>query len=189
MKQQPTYPLFQITIPGPRPNKSVRFPITLAACLAGTAFQESATPNTDQDDSGGVALATNLVPFAGFTTRDVLAAVNGVAAVPAPTFSELATSGDAANLPFENPFSAGTEGSLQDAETYECEGTGFVSSGNGARDITAATAIGSKLTFFNGVTALAQTNDLSEFYLAEQQTPSVPGNVRIRCKRRYAQVT
>lgn len=182
--QAPTYPLFQITRRGPRANKTVRLPLALAACFAGVAFIESNTPNKDQDESGGAALADGTRPFAGFITRDVLAAVNGAPAVPVPTYAELSTGGNP-NLPYETAFSAGGEASLEDADEYEAEGAAFVSSGNGGRDITAATALGTKLSFYGGVTSVAQTNDIAEFELAEIQTASTPGNVRIRARRLY----
>lgn len=177
----PTYPLFQVIKRGPRSNKSVTLPLALAACPAGTAFMD-ATPAADQDLSGSVALATGALMFQGFITRDVLAAVNGVPAVPVPTYSEL-SQGASPNIPFETQFSAGLEGSLEDAQEYEAEGTGFISSGNGASDVTAATAIGTRLSFLNGVTCVAQANQWSEFVLAEFQTPSVAGNLRIRCEK------
>jgi hypothetical protein len=180
-KQSPTLPLFQVIRRGARPNKTVTLPITLAACSAGTAFIEG-NPPKDQDASGVVALADGSEPFAGFVTRDVLAAVNGVPAVPVPTYAELSTGGNP-NIPYETAFSAGTEASLEDADEYEAEGPSFVSSGNGGRDITAATALGTRLSFYNGVTCIAQTGNWSEYYLAEQETPSTPGNVRIRARR------
>ena len=182
-KQAVTYPLFQITKKGPRNNKSVTLPLALAACSAGTAFMEG-TPAADQDGSCLVALHTGTKLFAGFITRDVLAAVGGVPAVPIPTYSELSTGGNP-NIPYETAFSAGLEGSLEDADEYEAEGAAFVSSGNGARDITAATTIGTKLSFYGGVTCVAQSNDRAEFELAEIETPSVVGNIRIRARKIY----
>lgn len=182
-KQAPTYPLFQVIRKGPRPNKTVTLPASLAACGAGTAFIE-VTPAADQDASGLVALADGSKVFAGFITRDVLAQVNGAPQVPVPTYSELSTGGNP-NLPFETAFSAGLEGSLEDADEYEAEGSAFISSGNGGRDITAATAIGTRLSFYGGVTCVAQAGDHSEFELAEIETPSTAGNLRIRVKKFY----
>ena len=182
--QSPTYPLFQVIRRGPRPNKSVRLPITLAAKPAGTAFIESTNPNTDQDDSGGCALADGSLLFAGFITRDILAAVNGAPAVPAPTYAELSTGGTP-DIPFETAFSAGLEGSLEDADEYEAEGPAFISSGNGAYDLTAATAIGTRCSFYNGVTCAAQSGQHAEYELAEIQTPSTPGNLRMRFRKIY----
>lgn len=182
-KQAVTYPLFQIIKKGPRANKSVTIPLALAACSAGTAFMEG-TPVADQDASGLCALSDGSKLFEGFITRDVLAAVGGVPAVPVPTFSELST-GDSPNIPYETAFSAGLEGTVEDADEYEAEGPLFVSSGNGGRDITNATAIGTKLSFTGGVTCIAQTGNRSEFELAEIQTPSVAGNVRIRARKIY----
>ena len=185
--QAPTYPLFQVIRKGPRSNKTVQLPITLAAVPAGTAFIE-ATPSLDQDNSATVALSTGLKLFAGFITRDVLAAVNGVPAVPIPTLSELSTGGNP-NIPFETQFSAGYEGSLEDADEYEAEGVALVSSGNGAYDVQTTTAIGTRLSFYNGVTCVAQAGQHSEFELAEIQTPSTPGNVRIRARKSYGSFT
>ena len=180
-KQSPTLPLFQVLIKGPRPNRSVTLPLALAACGAGTAFIEG-TPAAGQDASELVALSDGTKLFAGFITRDVLAAVGGVPAVPVPTYSELSTGGNP-NIPFETAFSAGGEGALEDAEQYEAEGTGYISSGNGGRDITAATAIGTKLSFYGGKSCVAQSGDRSEFELAEIEVPSVPGNIRIRARK------
>ena len=182
-KQAVTYPLFQIIRKGLRNNKTVTLPLALAACGAGTAFMEGVPP-ADQDASGLVALSDGSQLFAGFITRNVLAAVGGVPAVPVPTYSELSTGGNP-NIPFETAFSAGLEGSLEDADEYEAEGVGYVSSGNGGRDITALTAIGTKLSFYGGVTCIAQSNNRAEFELAEIQTPSTPGNVRIRARKIY----
>ena len=185
--QAPTYPLFQVIRKGPRPNKTVSLPISLGSCPAGTAFIE-ATPAADQDNSATVALATGAKLFAGFITRDVLGATNGVPTVPVPTYSELST-GATPNIPFETQFSAGFEGSLEDADEYEAEGATLVSSGNGGRDITASTTIGTRLSFYNGVTCIAQAGDHSEFELAEIQTPSTAGNIRIRARKSYGSYT
>ena len=65
------------------------------------------------------------------------------------------------------------------------EGPGYLSSGNGGRDVTAATAIGTKLSFYNGLTAVAQTGQQAEYILAAIETPVTPGNVRIRARRLY----
>ena len=61
----------------------------------------------------------------------------------------------------------------------------YVSSGNGAHDITAGTAIGTKLSFYGGKTSVAQSGERAEFELAEIETPSVPGNIRIRARKIY----
>ena len=184
--QAPTYPLFQVIRKGPRTNKSVALPINLAACPAGTAFIE-ATPAYDQDASTAVALSSGTNMFAGFITRDVLAATGGVPTVPVPTYSEL-SSGASPNIPFETQFSAGFEGSLEDAEEYEAEGATLVSSGNGAYDVSNTTPIGTPLSFYQGKTCVAQAGQWTEFVLAEQMTPSVPGNVRIRARKTFGAV-
>lgn len=184
-QQAPTYPLFQIIRKGPRNNRSVTLPLTLAACSAGTAFMEG-VPVADQDASALVALSDGTKLFAGFITRDVLAAVGGVPVVPTPTLAELSGSA-AARIGFETQFSAGLEGSLEDADEYEAEGVAL-SSGNGARDLTALTAIGTKLSFYGGVTCIAQSTNRAEFELAEIQTPSVAGNLRIRARKIYGVV-
>jgi len=181
MNQQPTKPLFQVTRRGPRPNRSVQLPITLAACPAGTAFMQ-ATPAVDNSEA--VALADGSLEFLGFITRDLLAAVNGVPSVPVPTYAELSI-GAAPSLPLETAFSAGLEGSLEDADEYEAEGTQFISSGNGGRDITANTVIGTRVSFYGGVTCVAQSTNRAEFYLKEFQTPQVAGNLRCSFARIY----
>lgn len=180
---QPVKPLFQVTRRGPRPNKTVTLPINLAACPAGTAFMEAAVPD-GQDASEVVAPSDGSKEFCGFITRDVLAAVGGVPAVPVPTYAELSI-GMSPSLPLEAAFSAGLEGSVEDADEYEAEGTQFISSGNGNRDITADTAVGTRVSFYNGVTAVAQSGQRAEFYLAEIETPQVAGNVRARFQRIY----
>ena len=123
--------------------------------------------------------------FIGFITRPVLAAVNGAPAVPVPTYAELSTGGNP-NIPFETAFSAGLEASLEDAEMYEAEGSDFIAgSGNGNRTLTSSTPIGSKLSFTGGKTCVAASGDISEYILAEIQTPSTPGNLRIRARKTY----
>ena len=187
--QAPTFPLFQVIRKGPRPNKSIRFATNLAAQLAGIAFIESSTPNKDQDDSGGCALADGTRSFAGFVTRPVLAQVGGLPAVPVPTYSELSTGGNP-NIPFEEAFSAGLEGSLEDADEYEAEGSTFLAtnSANGSNtnnDLTAATTVGTKCSFLGGKTCKATTAQVAEFEVAEVQTPNTAGNLRMRFRRIY----
>ena len=182
--QAPVKPLFQVTRRGPRPNRSILLPLNLAACFAGTAFMEAAAP-AGQDASEVVALADGSKEFVGFITRDVLAAVNGVPAVPVPTYAELSV-GAAPSLPMETAFSAGLEGSVEDADEYEAEGPAFISSGNGGgRDLAANTALGTRTSFYNGVTSIGLTGQRAEFYLAEWVTPQVPGNLRGRFARIY----
>lgn len=174
--QSPTIPLFQILFKGPRQNRTVTLPTGLT-CSAGTAFMD-ATPAADQDASGNVVVADGSKLFRGFVTRDV------ITSVPTPTFSELSTAGDRPNIPFESQFQAGFEGTLEDANEFEAEGP-FLSSGNGAKDINAATAVGTPCSFVNGVVCVAATGQYAEFLLAEQQTPSIAGNVRCRFEKQY----
>jgi hypothetical protein len=182
MNQPVVKPLFQVTRRGPRPNRSVALPITLAACSAGTAFME-ATPSLDSSEA--VALADGSMEFLGFITRDILAAINGVPAVPVPTYAELSV-GAAPSLPLETAFSAGLEGSLEDADEYEAEGPSFISSGNGGgRDLAANTPIGTRVSFYGGVTAIALSGQRAEFFLKEMQTPQVAGNLRMAFARIY----
>ena len=183
MANQPTVkPLFQVTRRGPRPNRSVSLPLTLAACSAGTAFMQ-ATPSVDNSEA--VTPADGSLEFLGFITRDILAAVGGVPAVPVPTYAELSV-GAAPSLPLETAFSAGLEGSLEDADEYEAEGPAFISSGNGGgRDLAANTAIGTRTSFYNGVTSIALSGQRAEFYLKEVQTPQVAGNLRFAFARIY----
>jgi len=185
--QAPSRPLFQVIRRGPRPNKSVTLPAGITVS-AGTAYQEASGANVqtpaDQDFSGGVVLADGTRPFAGFVTRDV------AVGVPVPTYSELSVGGNP-SLPLETKFQAGGEGSLEDADEYECEGSEFISSGTGsssgtgARDISPASAIGSVCSFYNGRTAIAAAGQYGEFELAEIQVPSIPGNMRARFRRIY----
>ncbi|MDE2101796.1 MAG: hypothetical protein KGL39_31405 [Patescibacteria group bacterium] len=181
--QAPVKPLFQVTRRGPRPNRSVSLPISLAACSAGTAFMSSATP-AGNDASEAVALADGSLEFLGFITRDVLAAVNGVPAVPVPTYAELSI-GAAPSLPLETAFSAGLEGSLEDADEYEAEGA-FISSANGSgRDWAGNEAIGTRASFYAGQTCKGISGQRAEFALAEWTTPQVAGNIRGRFTRIY----
>jgi len=179
--QAPSRPLFEVIRRGPRPNKTVTLPAA-ATAPAGTAYQEASSTNAespaDQDFSGGCVLADGTRPFGGFVTREI------IIGVPVPTYAELSVGGNP-SLPLETQFSAGGEGSLEDADEYVAEGTGYLSSGNGARDITNATAIGTKCSFYGGKTAAAQSGQVAEFELAEIQTPVVPGNVRARFRRLY----
>jgi hypothetical protein len=145
---------------------------------------EAAAP-AGQDGSEVVVLADGSKEFAGFITRDVLAAVNGVPAVPMPTYAELSV-GAAPSLPLETAFSAGLEGSVEDADEYEAEGANFLSLANGSgMDWAANTAVGTRASFYNGVTSVAISGDRAEFYLAEWITPQVPGNLRGRFARIY----
>ncbi|MDE2105479.1 MAG: hypothetical protein KGL39_50090 [Patescibacteria group bacterium] len=182
--QAPVKPLFMVTRRGPRPNRSVSLPIALAACSAGTAFMSAATP-AGNDASEAVALADGSLEFLGFITRDILAAVNGVPAVPVPTYAELSI-GAAPSLPLETAFSAGLEGSLEDADEYEAEGSAFISSGNGGgRDWAGTEAIGTRASFYAGTTCKAITGQRAEYALAEWITPQVTGNLRARFNRIY----
>ena len=179
--QAPSRPLFQVTLRGPRPNKSVTLPAGITVS-AGTAYQEASGAGVqnpaDDNFSGGVVLADGTRPFGGFVCRDV------AVGVPVPTYAELSTGGNP-SLPLETKYQAGGEGSLEDADTYECEGTDFISSGNGGRDITVNTAIGTKCSFYGGKSAVAQTGQVAEYELAEIQTPVTPGQVRARFRRLY----
>jgi hypothetical protein len=178
-------PQFMVTRRGSRPNKSVTLNINLAAQSAGAAFMEDASAPNGQDASELVTLATGAKPFAGFVTRDVLAATGGVPTVPMPTYSEL-SEGMSPSLPLETQFSAGTEGSVEDAEEYEAESSVFLSSANGGgRDFTGATPIGTRCSFYNGVTCIAVTGQVAEYYLAEWETPQTTGNLRGRFVRIY----
>lgn len=180
----PTYPLFQVIRRGPRANKTIRIPSNFGAQPVGVALIESATPNPDQDDSGGCALADGTAPFIGFITRAI------VTTTPVPTFSELATAGDAPNIPFETAFLVGDEGSTEDADEYEAEGIGYLAIGPSAngtdttQDLGTNPAVGTMCSFLKGLTCKAKTGQWAEYQVAEvEANPSVAGNVRIRFRR------
>ena len=167
MKIDVTDNLFEITREGLRPNKSLTMPA--AACVIGTfMIEDSANP-------GVAKLADGTKPVGGAVERAV------IVGVPVPTFAEMA--GGMIGLPAHSPYSTGEEGSLRDADEYVAEGSDYVSSVGGATDITPATAVGTKTSFRAGKTSKAATGDYSEFYIAEQLTPTVAGNTRIRLRR------
>lgn len=166
-------------------NRSVTLPLNTAACSAGAAFMQATAP-AGNDASEGVILADGTKGFLGFITRNVLAAIAGVPAVPVPLYAELAV-GAAPSLPLETSFSAGLEGSVEDADEYEAEGTTFICSGSGASyDILVTTPLMTRCSFKAGTTCIASGSGIrAEFYLAEIVTPQVVGNVRGRFVRLY----
>ena len=185
--QAPAVPFFQVIRRNDaRPNKTVTLPPSTQpdqtiVAFAGAAYQECYPGDSnyiaDQDNSVGVKLAVGDRPFAGFVTRNVQVGT------PRPTYSELA--GGAASLPLQSAFTAGTAGSLEDADEYVAEGPNFISSGNGNKDITTSTPIGTKCSFINGTSCVAQAGQVAEYELMEFQTPTEPGNIRCRFRRVY----
>ena len=165
-------------------NRSVTLPLNTAACSAGAAFMQATAP-AGNDASEGVILADGTKGFLGFITRNVLAAIAGAPAVPVPLYAELAV-GAAPSLPLETSFSAGLEGSVEDADEYEAE-TPFLCSGSGASyDITADTPLLTRCSFKAGMTCIASGSGIrAEFYLSEIVTAQVSGSVRGRFVRLY----
>ncbi len=82
----------------------------------------------------------------------------------------------------ETPFTAGREGSLDQADVLVVEGDDYImSSGTGAVDTN--TAVETKLSFKEGRLYAAQTGDYAQFRLAKQLTPETEGNTRIRVEK------
>ncbi len=159
--------LFEITREGLRGNKSLTMPA--AACKIGTfMIEDLVTP-------GLAKLADGTKPTTGAVAREV------IVGVPLPTFAEMA--GGLIGLPAHSPYSTGEKGSTEDADEYIAEGSDYLYSAGGATDVTASTAVGTKCSFRNGKTSKAATNDYSEFYIAEQLTPVIAGNCRVRLRR------
>lgn len=159
--------LFEIVREGNRANKSLQMPA--AACVVGTFMIE------DLSNPGIAKLADGTAPTVGAVERGV------IVGVPQPTIAEL--SGGLIATPAYSPYSTGEQGSLRDADEYIAEGSDYLYSAGGATDITASTAVGTKCSFRSGKTSKAATGDYSEFYIAEQLTPVVAGNCRVRLRR------
>lgn len=144
------------------PNRNVSLIIDNAA-VRGLAIQRDTTnpqkgapcnPNV----SGGIGGA-----FVGFLTRDVV--------VGGPTTIQRAQPfGDTPLIKeLELPFSAGQECSIEHADAYVAEGNAYIlSSGTGA--ITGSTALGTRCSFKNGKTYVAQSGDDTLYELADIST-------------------
>jgi hypothetical protein len=153
-------------------NKSLTFPANAVAMPRGTAYIEGAA---DASGQATAVLADGTKKFAGFTLVKV---VTDVSASLTETVFEMA--GGEGPLPAETPYFPGQEGAFEKADEYIAEGTDHISSTGGASDITPTTAVGTKCSFLGGKTCKATTGQIAEFYLAEQLTPIVAGNVRAR---------
>lgn len=150
--------LFEITKRSPLPVNSYICPAT--AYVRGTAMQESATAGTAE-------LADGTKPFGGFMTRN--------SQVGGPSLGDSIYPGR-----LELPFPTGDYGSFEFAEEVEAEGAQFVSGATGA--ISTGTALKTPLSFSAGLFCIAQSGQLVEYELVEQQAPVVAGNVRIRAR-------
>ena len=85
----------------------------------------------------------------------------------------------------EAPFVAGQEVSVEKAKEIEAEGSGYlVQSGTGA--ITSQTAVGTDLSFYNGLLRQKQSNEVPNYTLTAHLTASgqgAAGDIRIRAER------
>ncbi|HXP62047.1 MAG TPA: hypothetical protein VN829_16240 [Dongiaceae bacterium] len=81
----------------------------------------------------------------------------------------------------ESPFVAGQEVTLQKAKEIEAEGSAYlVLSGTGA--IAANTAVGTKLSFYNGYLRQTQANETPNYILTAILPPMTPGGIRVRAE-------
>ncbi len=83
----------------------------------------------------------------------------------------------------EAPFVAGQEVSVEKAKEVELEGSAYlVLSGTGA--LTAATAVGTNLSFYNGYLRATQSEETPNYVLTAILTPAMASGVlRIRAER------
>jgi hypothetical protein len=87
----------------------------------------------------------------------------------------------------ETPFLAGAEGSIEPCTKVEVEcatgnssaATGYILTDGTTGSITSSTALGTRLSFKNGMWATAQSGDYGQFRLAAIMTPAISGNLRI----------
>lgn len=151
---------FEIVRSSPREHRNLTAPA--GAALVGTAYQESAV--------GGVAeLADGTKPLAGFVTRGI--------SVSGPSLENDFWPGR-----LENDFAASKEISLEHAEEIEAEGDDYLATSGGGGQITAGTALGTKLSFVNGKLCVQDGGTQYPFYVlvAKDLTPETEGNLRIR---------
>lgn len=81
----------------------------------------------------------------------------------------------------EAPFVAGQEVTVQKAKEIEAEGSAhLVLSGTGA--IAADTAVGTKLSFYNGYLRQTQADEIPNYILTAILPPMTPGAIRVRAE-------
>jgi hypothetical protein len=174
--------LFQIIERDPAPNTSGQF--TLASGVLHAWRGQPLGPNlttapTDDRLFQAFDLADASKGFFGFLTRDVNLA--------GPDFTSLylGTPVTGTNPPtgMEMPFKSGWAVSVEPGRTVEAEGNNYLASGV-AYAIVTGTAVGTPLTFTNGLFAIASGTQ-TPFYtlVANNLVPYVPGNLRIRARR------
>ena len=156
--------LFEIIRKTPRPVVSLKTPASdagytlsngLTGYLRGTPMQESATP-------GQAELADGTKPFVGFQARDSQAG--------GPTLGELIL-----GLILEEHYMAGDYGTYEKADEVIAEGANFIDS-----SITTGTTVTTPCSFVGGKFSTLSSGQISEWTVAEQMTPMVAGNVRVR---------
>lgn len=134
-----------------------------AAALRGNFFQESATAGTAE-------VADGSKPLAGFVTRDVV--------VGGPVLGDHIYPGR-----IDLPFTAAQEASFEMPESFEAEGADFFQVG-GTGPVVAGTALQTELAFVLGKLRIAQTADIVEYVIVEQQTAKNAANsFRIRAEK------
>lgn len=147
---------------------------TVSGTLPNAAYPRGkAMMISDVSDAGARTLVLAEGKCDGFLTRDVRTGT-----VPR-TSDELLFP----NSSLETPFLAQKEGTLEDADEFEAEGSDFLKTGAGTGQITGATAAGTKLSFESGVLYVAQEGDVAQYELIAQMTPEVDGGVRIWVKK------
>lgn len=155
----PTPSTFEIVKRSPRPYRSYLLPS--GAANRGVAYIEDSSDATKAKRSDGS------LPLVGFVTRPVLAAGPTLADAVLPNRIEL-------------PFTGGDYGSFEHAEAVEAEGYGeqlYSGTGpNAAKTITAATPVGTPVSFADGLFCVARTGQVAEYYLAEIKAAVQDGN-------------
>lgn len=118
--------------------------------------------------------------FIGFLTRRVV--VGGLSPLERAMIAATGIPGPISATPvgIESPFVDGQEVTVRLAEEIEAEGVGYLASGvTGA--LTSETAVGEKLSFYEGKLRSAQSGDVTYFTLtANNLTPNTSSNLRIR---------
>jgi len=128
----------------------------------GTALAYSAKDPATGENT--FALATG--KFNGFVNRDVRLTAG------------LTDTEHLRGYGLETPYEAGKSGSIELAKEVEVEGDEFIL-GSGTGEITAATAVATKLSFVGGKFRVAQSADYAYFKLVKQMTPTDGGACRL----------